>query len=142
MIDPSIVPASTDDPILTLRTSWWHWLIMSVFIGVGIWMIADEWLGTQTPDMTGVLIGIGVLVVFLIFTVIAIGHRVDVYEDSIISKSIFGTHRANTNEIEGTSNSLDYINIFHADKKYIIVPGYLKNFYKLRKYLKKNFPHN
>ncbi len=105
-------------------------------------MIADEWFGTQKPDITGVLIGIGVEVVFLFFTFIAVGHRVEVYEDRIVSKSIFGTHKANTDEIEGASNSLDYINIFHTDKKCIIVPGYLKNFYKLRKYLKKNFPHN
>ncbi|MBO6513250.1 MAG: hypothetical protein JJ974_04720 [Phycisphaerales bacterium] len=142
MIDSPTDSTSSDEPILKLRTSWFHYFIMSIFIGICVWMIADEVFGKQNPNTTGISIGIGLLVIFLFFTIIAIGHRVEVYEDQISSKSIFGMHRANTNEIEGVRNSLDYIHIYHADNKCIIVPSYLKNFFKLRKHLKKNFPHN
>ena len=140
MTDPDNDSSPTEDPIITLHTRWWYWPFLAMFIAGGVWIIADELQSTQTPNKAELLMGAGFILVFLTGVVISFKHRVEVYSDVIVSNSIFGTHRALINEITDVRNSLDYIHIFHTDKKCIIIPTYLKNFYKLRKHLKQLSP--
>lgn len=125
-----------EEPIMVLRTRIWFWPFLTLFIAGGVWMIIDELQSTQPTNNINYLIGVVVILIFLSGFVLSYKHRVEVYADRIISSSIFGTHQAMVDEIQRVRNSLDYIHIFHAEKKCIIVPTYLKNFYKLRKHLK------
>lgn len=125
---------------MILRTRLWYWLFLALFIAGGVWVIVEEMQSIQPQNNANYLIGAAVIAVFLSSGVMAFKHRVEVYTDRIISNSIFGTHQANIDEITSIKNSLDYIHIFHADKKYIIIPTYLKKFYKLRKHLKQTCP--
>ena len=130
----------TKEPIFTLHTRWWYWPFLAIFIAGGVWIIVDELQSTQPSNNANYLIGAVVVAVFFSGGAISFKHRVEVYADHIVSKSIFGKHRAVISEITSVKNSLDYIHIFHANKKCIIIPSYLKNFYKLRKHLKQICP--
>tara|TARA_R110000744_G_scaffold45227_3_gene100458 strand:- start:59 stop:490 length:432 start_codon:yes stop_codon:yes gene_type:complete len=142
MTDPAIDTIQNDETILILKTRVLAWIFLIAIFAGGIFIIIDELKNTQPPQATIILIGVGVLIVPLIAGAISFGHRVHVYEDRIVSKSIFGTHQALINEITRVDRSLDYMHIRHADKKLIIVPTYLKNHYKLSKHLKQIAPND
>ena len=142
MYEPDPDATSSEDAILVLRTRVWAWLLLAAMIAGGVFIIVDEIQTSKPPRLSAILIGVGVCIVPCICGMISYKHRVDVYTDHIVSKSIFGTHRVILDEVTRVDKSLDYMHIRHGNNKTLIVPSYLKNFHKLNRHLKEVCPTN
>jgi len=141
MPGPTTDTPSTQEAILTLRTSVWAWIFLAAMLAGGIFIIAHEFQTAQPPSISAILIGAGACLVFSICALISSRHRIHIYEDCIISRTILGTRIVMLEEITRIEKSLDFINLYTNDKRLLIIPSSLKNFFKLNKLLKKICPN-